>query len=136
MLIIKMPYHIFFIFFLFISFSQYLYNTQTYPKIKKYFRPTFRNYIKKIPIYNIDSPNVLIAWFEACVSPVWKSTVGALASVSEGITNTASTRVKTASIAQLLLDCLRLGSLSQSLSSSIKGLSKSVLSWFELWLRV
>ena len=54
--------------------------------------------------------------------------------VSLGITKTARTRVKTANMAQLLLEFLLLGSLSQSLSSSMNGLSKSVLGLLELSL--
>ncbi len=70
-----------------------------------------------------DSLNVLTTCVSAKFYVVWNNTVGDEVEVSEGRIKTAKTKVKTVSIAQLLLDCLRLGNLNQSLSSSIKGLS-------------
>lgn len=62
-------------------------------------------------------------WVCASVYWVWNIIVGPFDEVSEGKIKTARTKVKIVSIVQLLLTFLRLGSLNQSLSSYIKGLS-------------
>ena len=61
---------IFFIFFLFMYFSQYLYRNHAYPKMRKYLRPTLKNYMTKIPISIKNYPKVLTVCVEACAYPV------------------------------------------------------------------